>query len=242
MINQSAWKTDDPEWGAKREKLWLEIKAWFDERGLWSEDYLIEQPLAYEAFYKMAKLDEQFNFWGHLGILHPLPSVDDINYLVGLRSEYSGAYILPYGSQYWPLVEKGLVSKQALITTFLAFSGQNYNDMAGLRGFDVIEVLPFAVEQIVPIITQWFKNGTPEDTPIDLLIPHLTSVLDYITPETLGKTKFYVKRLCKSVGRYKPVASSDPDSQTRIANELKAYLLSDKVHECVRGIATEFIK
>ena len=241
MLDKTAWKLNDKEWCKKRIKKWCEIEKWFDERGLWSEDFEIQQRKAYREFFESGNVHKDFDFWEDLVLLHPAPDVEDIRKLISLRPEYQGEYWLTTGSYYYPLKEKGLISDVTLRNMFIAACGYDYNEMASLRGFDPRLKVKAAVRDLFPLISNWFKAPNPESLPMDLLLRHLETTIPYINEDNVKSAKFSLKKLSQRAAKYKDDESIGTEMQVKVAKQIADCLLSEEAPDCVRAIAKEYI-
>ena len=136
---------------------------------------------------------------------------------------------------------KKIIRSEKASNIILAICGENYEDMAKIWHFDPQQQLANASEHLSMISGLIKQKGYLEKHPADLIITHAKSILKYVDPEILHESvSFWLKRLCRDLGRYTPKEELHSERKTQIANDMKAFLLSDEVHPCVNNVAKEY--
>ena len=248
-IDTAYWQLDDPNWVSDRKEKWKIFLDWFDKNDHWNPDYPPEQHrLALEQYYETGKIDKEFTWWLDLAILHPHISEITVNELIQMNFEsgntsLKGQYLFYAGNaySYKPLVKLGFLEEDDLNIICITYCGNDYIEMSKLREFDANEKLCLALDKMLIGVGNWLKWCDPNDKPIELMFSHVKSMLTLVRPEHIDRLSFRLNRNFRNLGRYKQINSTNPELQTRVANEMKVFLLSDNVHKCVREIAREHI-
>jgi len=244
-IDTSAWQNKSAEWHELRQAKWPIIEKWFERYWVeWSSFPKGEETTAYHHYYLTGEIDVRFKNWEYLTLLHPTPSVPNIRQLIQLHgSDYYGPGFHT-GETYYPLITLGVVEPQTLDNIFIAFAGNNYDETAQLRNFDPVEQVAPMLEKLLPKISSWFQIETPDQLPIELLIPYLKSVIKYVTPETFDDAEFRLNAHFKKLSRFQsgrlPKRLVNPERPIKLVQEFRDYYLSNQVDTCVKECAQQY--
>ncbi len=237
-IDRSQWRLDDPEWVKKREEDWPKVKAYFENKDPnWLDDMPKEKEGDYEKFFKTGARGRCCSSWVDLSVMMPEPTIDEIRSLIKL-AKVGGGYRLPYHGGMSTLVEQGVISEKHVTNKFFAYAGVDYEELCRIQELDIEVYVPIAVQEIFPWMSKWIQSLEPIRRPIELFLPHFTTVAEYISDENIADCEFYVIRHCRRLRDFEENHPSIPtDEQRETVEILKAFLKSDKVNECVREIA-----
>ncbi len=248
-IDTSYWQLNNPSWVSERNEKWKIFLKWFDENDLWNSDYPVQQHRsALKKYYDTGRIDRKFTWWLDLAILHPHICETTVNELIQMNFEngntsLKGQYLFYAANaySYRPLVNLGFFKENDLKTISVTFCGNDYIEMSKLREFDANEQLCLALDKMLGWVGSWLIWCDPDDKPIEIMFSHAKSMLTLVRPEHIESLSFRLNRNFRNLGRYKQIGSSNPESQMRIANEMKEFILSDSVHLCVSEIARYYI-